>query len=91
MSFPIKYHGTCSSWTCEDPLEPGDFADYLGGDLMHARCAAAEVQSAPSHGEVWGSEDNLPPDAAERAPRPIPTCDTCWMQMPCFCDEERED
>lgn len=91
MSFPAKFHGVCSRWECDEPIEPGNFVDYIKSDLMHSRCASAEMDPASSAGEVWGAAEDLEPAEPERAPRPIPTCDVCWVPMPCFCDPYERD
>lgn len=82
MAFRAKYRGFCPHWSCEDEIEAGDLVDFFQDNLMHARCAA-ELDPAPAEDFDEDGELFVAP-----APRPVRTCDECWMELPCFCDPE---
>lgn len=95
MAFLAKFPGSCKHLSCEKPIEAGDRVDYYDGDVMHAVCAA-DLEELPTYFQEpypdAYAEDIPVSGTRERAERPVPSCDTCWCTLPCYCEgEERDD
>lgn len=74
-----RYDGYCAG--CDDTIEAGDAIGYFDSEVMHETCAETATQREAE--AIFGDDLDVP----ERAPRPVPTCDTCWTPVPCFCED----